>query len=125
MIKNIPASITDYLKVGTWARSMLTAFKNPLLAFKLSYFTLNNYSYENYDRYKREMIAKHTGVENSFASLYVFSEKFPDWGFCHRYPKGKLFRDWPDLIQTLAKRFANKANVLLFPCSPLQIVNIK
>jgi lactate racemase len=125
MIRNVPAAIMDFPKVGTWARSMLATFKNPRLAFKLSYFTLNNYSYRNYERYKKEMIAGYTGSISSFTSLYVFSENFPDWGFCHRYPKARLFHNWQDLIQTLANRYADKANVLLFPCSPLQMVNIK
>lgn len=125
LFHNVPGFIGSFCKIKTWARSMITALKHPLLAIRLSYFTLNNLSYKDYDRYKKDIIAKYIAFNRSTPDLYVYSENFPDWGFYRRYPKGKLFHDWNNLIQALEKKIDDKPNVLIFPCSPLQVIELK
>jgi hypothetical protein len=57
------------------------------------------------------------------AEPLVLSTHFPSWGFRRRYPRGRLFRDWPSLRDVLARRFP-RGRALVFPCAPLQLVEI-
>jgi hypothetical protein len=58
------------------------------------------------------------------AEPLLFSRRFPAWGFRRRYPAGRLFRDWEDLRGVLARRFPN-GHAVVFPCAPLQLVEIE
>jgi hypothetical protein len=108
-----------------WLRSMATGLRSPELAARLTYFTWNPLSYAAFcDRDGRlaadAPVAPKLGDE---AEPLVFSEHFPSWGFRRRYPNGRLFRDWAALREVLARRFP-AGHALVFPCAPLQLVEI-
>jgi hypothetical protein len=100
--------------------------RSPLLAVRLSYFSLNDLSYSSY-KASEKSIAGDTQIkvkDDPNTKIFVFSPKFPSWGFSQRYSDGQLYRDWLKLSKTLSKKFIAPPNILLFPCAPIQLLNV-
>ena len=127
LIRNLPKWLVNPEKNLAWLRSMKKAIKNPLLAARLCYFSLNNLSYatfkENEGRLPHDREGSNRNIRD--VNFLVCSRNFPKWGFARRYPKGKLYRDWKSLIEELSPILPESPNVLIFPCAPLQILNVR
>ncbi len=98
---------------------------SPLLAARLSYFTLNYLSYSGFAATEGTWSADRP-VEQAAedgAEPLVFSEHFPTWGFKRKYGRGRLYRDWDALADALQRRF-EPGCALVFPCAPLQLLEI-
>jgi hypothetical protein len=109
-----------------WLRGMGRGLRHPLLAARLSYFALTPLSYEAFraaeGRLPLEAEAAPGGGDD--ADPLVWSRRFPAWGFRRRFRGGRLYREWDALSATLARRFPS-ARVLVFPCAPLQLVDVE
>jgi nickel-dependent lactate racemase len=127
LVRNLLRSLWSPYFMLTWLRSMLYAIRNPILFGRLSYFMLNSLSYPSY-QISEGLLPLNTNIrmkDEKSAKLFVFSPNMPDWGFVRRYPQGRLYRDWQELIEALSQRFQSSTNVLLLPCAPLQILTIQ
>lgn len=127
LLKNIPRLMFRSKNLLALFKSMKSAIKTPLLAARLLYFSLNHLSYS--DGKAAEVF--HPGVDNVkmktkiHPKLLVFSPYFPARGFFNKYPIGCLFRNWSKLQASLLNKFTTPPNVLLFPCAPIQLLDIK
>jgi hypothetical protein len=54
--------------------------------------------------------------------MLVFSEHFQLTGFRERHPDALLFREWKTLIDQLAAKLPDKANVAIFPEATIQVL---
>ncbi len=123
LFRNLLACISNPKDLSIWAKSMRTAIKSPINVARLCYFSLNYLPYsrflESQSNPDSKMPISITNKENS--KFFVYSEKFPAWGFKQKYPKASLYTDWRQLIESLTKRF-DKATVVVLPVAPLQLV---
>lgn len=125
LLSNVPTLLASPRRQLTWLHSLIRSSGRPLLAARLTYFTLNPLSYEAFSKGEGRL-ALDTGPASGpsdRADPLLFSERFPAWGFRRRYRHGRLFRDWEDLRAELASRFPSGHAVVL-PCAPLQLVEI-
>jgi hypothetical protein len=122
---NLPRWVASPRRQLTWLRSLATGLRSPELAARLTYFTLNPLAYATFlAREGRRRHGEGAGArDREEAEPLVLSERFPLWGFRRRYPRGRLFREWAALAEVLARRFPN-GRALVFPCAPLQLVEI-
>jgi nickel-dependent lactate racemase len=122
---NLPRWLASPRRQLTWLRSLATGLRSPELAARLSYFTLNPLSYAAFlaGEGRLALDAASAPAPRDGAEPLVYSQRFPSWGFRRRYPRGQLFRDWPALCEVLARRFPN-GHALVFPCAPLQLVEV-
>jgi hypothetical protein len=127
LLRNLPAWLRPR-NFGTWLRGMLTAARQPMLAARFCYFTLNYLSYERFQQLAAARAAQAPAAPatdgNGQANPLVVSSGIPAWGFRRKYPKGRLYPDWPALMRDLAGRFAH-ARVLVFPCAPMQLLEVE
>lgn len=126
LTKNLYHFCQQPTSVRTWLGSLKSALRNPLLTARLCYFTINHQSYDEFLEEKRNPESIRP-VSNRDATFMLYSKNFPDWGFRNRYPKGRLYRDWEELIQTLSEseQFGESPEVLVLPCSPLQFLKVR
>jgi len=125
LLVNLPGWLASPARVGTWMRSALRAARSPVLTARLGYFHLNPLPYAAFQagdgRLAEAPRAASTASEP--AEPLVFSRRFPAWGLRRKYPNGRLFREWHELEQLLARRLP-RATALVFPCAPLQLPEI-
>ena len=127
LLRNLPRLLTSPHEQWAWLRGVTRAARvgSPLLAARLSYFTLNYLSYAGFSAtegtWSVERPVEQAGEEA--AEPLVFSEHFPTWGFKRKYPRGRLYRDWDALAFLLQRRF-EPGCALVFPCAPLQLLEI-
>jgi lactate racemase len=126
LLRNVPRLLASPRRQATWLRSLLRAGRSPLLAARLTYFTLNPLSFAAFaggdgglplDGPRR----RPAGAD---AEPLVFSPRFPEWGFRRRFRGGALFREWSELRDALAARLPH-GRALVFPCAPLQLLEIE
>ena len=122
LLRNLPNWLTSPRDIWTWFRGLSTAAPQPLLAGRLSYFTLNHLAFERFERTEgRQSVTSPARMPSpEDADLLVFSERFPAWGFKRRYRKGHLFDRWDAIAEILDRRHPN-GRAAVFPCAPLQI----
>jgi nickel-dependent lactate racemase len=125
LCRNIPGFLSSAVNLRTWAKSMCTAIRRPYEIARLCYFSLNHLSYKNFEKYYKGRNADLSinMVSETKSKMFLFSKLFPAWGFHQRYPKGRLYRNWEKLTETLNKQYP-KAIVVVLPCGPLQIVSL-
>jgi hypothetical protein len=126
LMRNVPAWLADPRSQWALLRGMAQASRRPVLAARLCYFSLNHLSYEAFEHQERDTGAADDDVScpgEEDADPLVFSKQFPMRGFRRKYPRGRLFREW-DSIRTLLERRRVQGQVLVFPCAPLQLVEI-
>jgi nickel-dependent lactate racemase len=123
--RNLPHWLASARAVGTWLRSLARAAPSPLLAARLTYFTLNPLSYAAFaaDEAPGEVAAS-AAADDLAGEPLVFSHAFPEWGLRSRFPRGRLFRDWNALAGVLARRHP-RGRALVFPCAPIQLVELE
>jgi hypothetical protein len=126
LLRNLPGMLASPRRQGTWLRSLWTALPSPLLAARLCYFTLNPLSYADFAAGDGQLPADAPqGAEGGReAQPLVHSRNFPRWGFRRKFPKGRLFREWQELSDALARQNTS-GTALVFPCAPLQIVELE
>jgi nickel-dependent lactate racemase len=124
LLRNLPRWLASPRAQGTWLRSLARALPSPLLAARLTYFTFNPLSYAAFAAGEGRL-APDAGASDGRANpdLLVFSRHYPAWGLHRRFPTGSLYRDWARLAEALAQRFQN-GHALVFPCAPLQLIEI-
>jgi nickel-dependent lactate racemase len=125
LCRNIPSFLSSTVDLRTWAKSMRTAIRKPHEVARLCYFSLNYLSYRNFGKYYVGLDADLpiNMVSETKSKMFLFSKLFPTWGFHQRYPKGRLYRNWEKLTETLNERYP-KATVIVLPCGPLQIISL-
>jgi hypothetical protein len=130
LLRNLPRLLASPHEQWAWLRGFARALKvgSPLLAARLSYFTLNYLSYAGFSATEASFSADHP-VEQAGeqgANPLVWSEHFPTWGFKRKYAGGRLYRDWEELVLLLQRRSAGEPScALVFPCAPLQLLEIE
>jgi nickel-dependent lactate racemase len=125
LLANLPRWVASPRAVGTWLRSLGAALPSPLLAARLTYFTLNPLSYaafEGADGARAD--APGAAGPGGAGEPLVFSRAFPGWGLRRKFPGGRLFRDWDALARVLAERHP-RGRALVFPCAPIQLVELE
>jgi hypothetical protein len=126
LLANAPGLLGSPRRQLDWLRSLARAVHSPLLAARLTYFTLNPLSYGAFaagdGRLARD--AGPAPQASPGAEPLLFSPRFPAWGFRRRYRRGRLFRDWDELCAELDRRF-HAGHAVVFPCAPLQLVEIE
>jgi nickel-dependent lactate racemase len=125
LLAGVPRWLREPRRAAAWARGMLRGIRHPLLAARLSYFSLNPLSYDAFRAGdgRRAPDAPIPDVPAGEADPLVLSKRFPTWGFRRKFGKGRLYREWDALAADLARR-APGARVLVFPCAPLQLIEI-
>lgn len=124
LARNVPGRLRPR-NLGTWLRGMTVAIRQPILAARFCYFTLNPLSYESF----RNRVARESGDgsgwihEDARANPLVLSETIPVRGFRRKHPHGNLYRSWPPLVEEIMRRFGHP-RILVFPCAPLQLVDV-
>ena len=124
LLRNLPRWLATPRAIGTWLRSLGSALPNPLLAARLTYFTLNPLSWAAFAAADGARVdsGEEAGAATA-ADPLVFSRGFPSWGLRRKFPNGRLFRDWDALVRVLAERHP-RGRALVFPCAPLQLVEL-
>ena len=104
---------------------MLRGARHPVLAARLSYFALNPLSYDAFQAGDGRLApdAAIPETDAARADPLVLSKRFPTWGFRRKFRKGRLYREWDALAAALGERTPG-AHVLVFPCAPLQLVEL-
>jgi hypothetical protein len=128
LLRNLPRLLSSPHELWAWLRGFAraAAIGSPLLAARLSYFSLNDLSYggfcagEGAWSVDREVAQP----DEAAAEPLVWSEAFPTWGFRRKYRNGRLYRDWDALADVLGRRFEPSC-ALVFPCAPLQLLEIE
>jgi nickel-dependent lactate racemase len=125
LLAGVPRWLREPRRPAAWLRGMLRGARHPLLAARLSYFALNPLSWSAFQAgdARRPPDAAIPEVDPARADPLVLSKRFPTWGFRRKFAKGRLYREWDGLAAALARRTPN-ALVLVFPCAPLQLVEI-
>ena len=125
LLAGVPRWLREPRRPLAWLRGMLRGARHPLLAARLSYFSLNPLSYEAFQCADGRLAADApiADVAPDAADPLVLSRRFPSWGFRRKFKRGQLYREWDALAAALAQR-APGAKVLVFPCAPLQLVEI-
>ena len=124
LLGNIPSVIAHPNNVVTCLRSLIQTIARPKLAARLCYFSLNALSYERFQEHQGKL---NPNLDTSIVQnpeLMLYSPRFPAWGFTRRFPKGCLFRQWSDIPEMIERHCVAPPNILVFPCAPLQIVEI-
>ena len=127
LLRNLPRLLTSPHELWAWLRglSRAAAVGSPLLAARLSYFSLNDLSYGGFcaseGAWSADRAVPQAGEDA--ADPLVWSEAFPTWGFRRKYRNGRLYRDWDALAEVLGRRFEPSC-ALVFPCAPLQLLEI-
>ncbi|MBW2315960.1 MAG: DUF2088 domain-containing protein [Deltaproteobacteria bacterium] len=126
LLAGIPRWLREPRRPLAWLRGMLRGARHPVLAARLSYFALNPQSYAAFEAGDGQLAADASipEVDASQAEPLVLSKRFPTWGFRRKFGKGRLYREWDDLAAALGARTPN-ARVLVFPCAPLQLVELE
>ena len=125
LLAGLPRWLREPRRPAAWLRGMLRGARSPVLAARLSYFALNPQSYAVFRAGDGRLApdAPIPEVDATAADPLVLSKRFPTWGFQRKFGKGRLYREWDDLATALAER-APGARVLVFPCAPLQLVEL-
>lgn len=121
LLSNLPSWLYSPSKIATWLKVILKTIKNPALTARYCYFAFNNMHYSKYDQYKKKLSKKKIYSDKE-QGLYVFSSNFPYWGLKNRYPHAVLYRNWDEMIDKLKQKYPAKAKILLFPCTPIQLI---
>jgi hypothetical protein len=126
LLRNAPRWAASPRRLAAWARSLVAALPSPLLAARLTYFTLNPLSYAAFEAGEGRLPVDAAAAPSAAAGggPLLLSRAFPRWGFRRRFPCGELYRDWPALAAALERRFP-RARALVFPCAPIQLVEIE
>jgi nickel-dependent lactate racemase len=126
LIRNISYCLFSTQRLFAWLGSMKRAIKRPNLIFRLFCLSLNNMSYSSYlaSPAVRNNDTETPNQPTKNGNLFLFSPRYPAHAFSKRYPSGLLFREWQELFKALSTRVRPSPNVLLFPCAPLQILNV-
>jgi hypothetical protein len=129
LLRNLPRLLTSPHEQWAWLRGFARAVGvgSPLLAARLSYFSLNYLSYSGFNASEGTWSADRAVEQapEADAEPLVWSEHFPTWGFKRKYRNGRLYRDWDDLCNLLEQRFPEPGCALVFPCAPLQMLEIE
>ena len=128
LLRNLPRLLTSPHEQWAWLRGFTRALGvgSPLLAARLCYFTLNYLSYSGFAATEGTWAADRPVAQSAEegAEPLLFSEHFPTWGFKRKYGRGRLYRDWDSLAVVLERRFSPGC-ALVFPCAPLQLLEIE
>ena len=125
LLRNVPGWLADTENIGAWLLGMLVAIRRPMLTARFCYFSLNHLSYDSFQKRLAQQNNSATTHADShrLADPLVVSGNMPAWGFRRKYPRGQLYRDWNGLLEAVRGRFA-RPRVLVFPCGPMQLVEI-
>ncbi|MCH7814717.1 MAG: DUF2088 domain-containing protein [Planctomycetes bacterium] len=125
LLSNVPGWLVNPVGVWCWLRAMRYGLRTPMLAARTCYFALNHLSYAAFQQGHPSSATADGPAGNGGSGLdpLAFSKQFPGWGFRRKYPRGRLCRNWDDIRKTL-ERSARQANVLVFPCAPLQLIRV-
>jgi hypothetical protein len=126
LLAGVPRWLRDRERRWAWWNGLLRSVRHPLLAARLSYFSLNPLAWSAFQARDGRLPAEgpQPDVDPASADPLVLSKRFPTWGFRRKFGKGRLYREWDALAAALAKR-APGARVLVFPCAPLQLVELE
>ena len=126
LLRNVPGLLGDATSLWSWLRGMGRGIRAPELAARLSYFSLNHLSYAAFTAGEGQLAPELAAATEraSAASPLVWSPRFPGWGFRRKYRRGRLFREWSELRGALDARF-ERGEVLVLPCAPLQLLEIR
>jgi nickel-dependent lactate racemase len=122
LLRNVPGWLTSPTDMASYFRSMLRTLREPILAARLGYFSLNHLAYADFQRKSSKLTSEleDAQVFQEPPSTLVYSKQFPQWGFRRRYREANLYRTWDKLRDVLAARH-DKAVALVLPCAPLQL----
>ena len=125
LIRNIPSLLIDPVSLWTWMRSMRYGIRKPVLAARTCYFASNHLSYAAFQKSTAASAHDDSPPRNAPEKIHplVFSKRFPQWGFRRRYANGRLCRQWAELCGLLDRR-GGTGTALVFPCAPLQLVEL-
>ncbi len=123
LLGNLRSWLTSPGDWWAWLRGLAVAAPSPVLAARFSYFSLNHLGWSAFlageagRRSGEGEYAAGSGADGP----WVWSRRFPAWGFRRRYRGGRLFREWSALGDALALR-SPVGEVVVLPCAPLQIL---
>jgi nickel-dependent lactate racemase len=125
LLRNVPGWLASPRRMGTWLRGMVTAIRSPILAARFCYFTMNGLPYETFKKRTADLGPESEArpTEHGEGNPLVWSPTIPRWGFRRKHPHGRLYREWAPLVAEVGRRF-KKPRVLVFPCAPMQLVEV-
>ncbi|HKJ24590.1 MAG TPA: lactate racemase domain-containing protein [Myxococcota bacterium] len=125
LLAGVPRWLREPRRPAAWARGMLRGARHPRLAARLSYFSLNPLAWSAFQAGDGQLPPDGDlpDTDPAEADPLVLSRRFPAWGFRRKFGGGRLYREWDALAAALAERVPN-ARVLVFPCAPLQLVEL-
>jgi len=123
LLRNLPGWLVSPRRWTAWARGLALALPNPELMARTCYFALNPLAYETFRRRapQEDIPAADDGPP---PALLVLSPNMPRWGLRHKYRHGRLYRQWDALKEDLVRRHGREARALVFPCAPLQLLEV-
>lgn len=124
LLRNVPRWLASPRSWGAWLQGMAKALPSPALAGRVSYFHLNALSWDAFESGEGRLAPRAPATGDDDARLLVWSDGFPAWGFRRRYRGGALYRSWPELRESWARRAA-AGPVLVLPCAPLQLLEVR
>jgi nickel-dependent lactate racemase len=122
LFSNFPFWFCSPLRIIILFKVILKNIKRPALIARYCYFAFNNMHYSKYEKYKKWLNKKKLCLPKK-QELYVYSPNFPYWGLRTRYPDAVLYNNWNELTAKLQEQYPGKAKVLIFPCTPLQLIS--
>jgi len=125
LLAGVPRWLREPRRAWAWLRGMGRGARHPLLAARLSYFALNPLAWDAFRAGDGRLPpdAPIPEPDPAEADPLVLSRRFPTWGFRRKFARGRLYREWDALAGDLGRRLPG-ARVLVFPCAPLQLVEL-
>jgi hypothetical protein len=125
LLGNLPAFLTSPRSWRAWFAGVRQAFGSLELLARTCYFSLNHLAHAKFTARTPRLATAGAPIPSpEVADPLAYSRNFPAGGFARKYPKGCLFREWEDLCGALARTQATGV-VLVFPCAPLQLVDVE
>ena len=123
LLSNVPGWLVSPRRWAAWVRGIVRAMPSPELVARTCYFALNPLAYETFRRREPHEDLP-PGDGDPPPALLVLSPHMPRWGFRRKYRHGRLYRQWDALRHDLVRRHGPEGRALVFPCAPLQLLEV-